>query len=52
MAKKSNQEIIGAIVGTILILGFLLGGCVWVMECASGSGMSGMPSSDFCDWLP
>ena len=48
MAKKSGGEVVGCLVGTILILGFLLGGCVWVMECASGTTMSGMSSPDWC----
>ncbi|MDP7068226.1 MAG: hypothetical protein QF637_11435 [Acidimicrobiales bacterium] len=30
-------------------LGFIVGGCVWVVECAAGQTMSGMPSPDWCN---
>ena len=51
MAKQSNEEsvpISAAIVGTILIIVFLLGGCMYVMDCAGGSMTGGPPAS----WCP
>ena len=48
---RENREQVGRVilaVSLIAFFGFLLGGCVWLMECAGGSTMSGMPSPDWC----
>ncbi|MEC9338008.1 MAG: hypothetical protein VX971_00045 [Actinomycetota bacterium] len=50
MAKESSG--CAPVLLLVAFLAILLGGCIYVMECAGGTGMSGMPSSDFCDRLP
>ena len=50
MAKESADKGsgCGTIVFAILFLGFLLGGCMYVMDCAGGSMTGGPPAS----WCP